>query len=303
MRSNLAAFFREPLVHFLAIGAGLFLFWYAVGDRVSPAPNRIVISPAHVERLAQVFTRTRLRPPRADELAGLVEQEIEEEVLYREALAMGLDKGDIIIRRQLCLKMDFLADDLSAVENPTDEQLRALLRQHADKFAREPRTTFAQVFLNRTERGEAAAAEARRLLGLLGGKAPPDWHQLGDPSPLPQEYEAASAAEVARLRGREFPKKLAGLPVGRWTGPVASPYGLHLVLVRKRTAGRAPALDEVRDAVVREWRAARRLELKEDLRRRLRAKYAVTVEWPDWAREAAAVTSRAGPPNGQRGPS
>jgi hypothetical protein len=303
MRSKLATLCREPLVHFLLIGAGLFTFWYAVGDRVTPPPNRIVISPAHVERLAQVFARTRLRPPRADELAGLVEQEIEEEVLYREALAMGLDRDDIIIRRQLCLKMDFLADDLSAVESPTDEQLQAFLQQHAGKFASEPLTTFAQVFVNRTQRGEAAASAAQRLLDLLNGQAPPDWHKLGDPLPLPQEYEAASEVEIARQLGREFPKKLSGLPVGRWTGPVESAYGLHLVRIRERTAARAPVLAAVHDAAVREWRAARRQELKEDLRRRLRAKYTVTVEWPDWAREAAGVTSGVGPPKGQGGPS
>jgi hypothetical protein len=303
MCCKLAAFVREPLVHFLVIGAALFVFWYAVGDRVSPQPSRIVISPAHVERLAEVFAKTRLRPPSAEELAGLVEQEIEEEVLYREALTMGLDRDDLIIRRRLCLKMDFLADDLSAAEGPTDEQLRAFLRQHAGKFGREPLTSFAQVFVNRAQRGTAAAAEAERLLMLLTGKAPPDWHKLGDPLPLPQEYEAASEAEVARTLGRTFAKGLSGLPAGRWAGPVESGYGLHLVLIRARTVGRPPALDEVRDAVVQEWRAARRQEMKEDLRRRLRAKYAVTVQWPDWAREAAAVTGRAESPKGQGGPS
>jgi hypothetical protein len=300
MWSKLAAFCREPLVHFLVIGTGLFLFWYTVGDRVSPQPNRIAISPAHVERLAQVFAKTRLRPPSPEELAGLVEQEIEEEVLYREALAMGLDQGDLIIRRRLCQKMDFLADDLSAVQNPNDEQLQAFLSRHASKFGGEPLTSFAQVFVNRAQRGQAAAAEAQRLLALLDGTAPPDWHEVGDPLPLPQEYAAVPEVEVARLFGRDFPKELARLPVGRWAGPVMSGYGLHLVLVRERTAGQPLALREVRDAVVREWQAERQQEMKEDLRRQLRAKYAVTVEWPDWAREAAAVTSG---PGGQRGPS
>jgi hypothetical protein len=287
MRSKLVAFGREPLVHFLAIGAGLFLFWYAVGDRLAPQPHRIVIAPAHVEYLAQVFSRTRLRPPTAEELAGLVEQEIEEQVLYREALAMGLDREDLIIRRRLCIKMDAVAEDRAADETPSDEQLQAFLREHPDRFAAGPLFTFSQVYLNTAQRGPSAAAEADRLLALLNGKAPADWRKLGDPLPVGGEFEAASELDVARSFGREFPRKLTGLPVGRWAGPVSSGYGLHLVCVREHSAGRPRPLDEVRDAVVREWRAARQQELRQELRRQLRAKYAVTVEWPEWAAAAA----------------
>jgi hypothetical protein len=297
VRSKLAAFFREPLVHFLAIGAGFFLLWQAFGDRLPAQRDRIVITPAQVERLADVWTKTRLRPPSAQELAGLVEQEIDEEVLYREAIAMGLDRDDLIIRRQLCVKMEFLTDDVAAVEKPTQEQLQTFLEQHHDKFGIDPLTTFRQVYINQSKRGKAALTEAERLLALLTDRTPSNWQTLGDPLPLPNEFEAASQTEVAGLFGREFPKKLSGLPVGHWAGPIASGYGLHLVLIRERTQGRVPALAEVRDAVEREWRAVRRQELKEELRRRLRARYAVVVEWPDWAGEAA-KKSGAGPHKG-----
>jgi hypothetical protein len=117
---------------------------------------------------------------------------------------------------------------------------------------------------------------------------------------LPNEYEAATEADVARLFGREFPKKLSVLPVGRWSGPVESGYGLHLVLVSKRTARRLPPLHEVRDAVLSEWRAAQRLELNADLRRQRRARFAVTVQWPDWAKESVALTAGAGANGGAR---
>jgi hypothetical protein len=117
---------------------------------------------------------------------------------------------------------------------------------------------------------------------------------------LPSEYEAAAEADVARLFGREFPKKLSELPVGRWSGPVESGYGLHLVLVRQRTAGRLPPLQEVRDAVVSEWRTAQRQELNANLRRQRRAKYAVTVQWPDWAKESVTLTAGFGAPGGTR---
>jgi hypothetical protein len=106
---------------------------------------------------------------------------------------------------------------------------------------------------------------------------------------------AAPESEVARLFGKGFPKKLSGLPVGQWAGPVESGYGLHLVLIQKRSAGRSPALKEVRDDVLREWKAARRQELKQAMRQKLLEKYAVAVEWPDWAGEAARVTGATGP--------
>jgi hypothetical protein len=300
VRSKLAEFCREPLVHFLAIGAGLFLFWHFAGDRLAPQPEHIVITPGHVERLAQQWTRTHLRPPTAEELAGLVEQEIDEEVLYREAVAMGLDRDDLVIRKRLAVKMEFLTDDLAAAANPTEEQLQTFLRQHPDKFSTESLTTFAQVYVDRSRRGDGAPAEAERLLALLNDKAAPDWKTLGDPLPLPNEYQSAALADVARLFGREFPGKLSALPVGRWGGPVESGYGLHLVLVRQRTAGRSPPLDDVRDAVLSEWRMAQREELNASFRRQRRAKYAVTVQRPDWAKEAIPASAGAAAPKEAR---
>ncbi len=289
MRSRVAEILREPLVHFLAIGAAFFFYWHFLGDRVTPQPDRIIITPGHVERIAQQWTKTHLRPPSAEELAGLVEQEIDEEVLYREAIAMGLERDDLVIRRRLAVKMEFLTEDVAAVATPTDEQLQVFLSQHPDKFNVESLTTFVQVYINRSQRGAGAAAEAERVLTLLNDKA--DAKTLGDPLPLPNEVEAATEADVARLFGREFPKKLAVLPVGQWSGPVESTYGLHLVLVRKRTAGRLPPLDEVRDAVLSEWRAAQRQELNANLRRQRRARYAVTVQWPDWAKDSVTAQS------------
>jgi hypothetical protein len=302
MRSKLAAICHEPLVHFLAIGAGFFLLWHWLGDRVASQPQRIVITPGHVERLAQQWTRTHLRPPNAEELAGLLEQEIDKEILYQEAVAMGLDRDDLVIRRRLAVKMDFLTEDVAAVATPTDEQLQTFLSQHPDKFHVESLTSFAQVYINRAQRGEGSSVEAARVLVLLRDNTPTDWQALGDPLPLSCEYEAAPDAEVARRFGREFAGKLAGLPVGHWSGPVESTYGLHLVLVRPRIAGRLPPLEEVRDAVLSEWRAARRQELNEDLRLKRRGRYSVTVQWPEWASESATVTSKSRPAQGQGGP-
>src|SRR5262249_33878740 len=187
--------------------------------------------------------------------------------------------------KRLAVKMEFLTDDLVALANPTAEQLQTFLHEHPDKFNVEALTSFAQVYINRSQRGEGAAAEAEHVLVLLNDNAGSDWQTLGDPLPLPGEYEAATEADVARLFGREFPRKLAGLRGGRGGGRGEAGGGLPLVVGGGGPGGGAPPLDEVHDAVVSEWRAAQRLELNENLRRQRRARYAVTVEWPDWAKE------------------
>jgi hypothetical protein len=296
VRCKLVGFFREPLVHFLAIGTGFFLLWHFIGDRVTAQPQHIVITPGHVERLAEQWTKTHLRPPSVEELAGLVEQEIDEEILYREAVAMGLDRDDLVIRRRLAVKMEFLTDDVATLAVPTDEQLQTFLSQHPEKFNVESLTTLAHVYINKSQRGDGAASEAERVLTQLNARTEVDWQSLGDPLPLPNEYAAATEADIAKDFGREFAKKLSGFPVGRWSGPVESTFGLHLILVRARTPKNLPPLIEVRDSVLTEWRAAQRQELTDTLRRQRRARYAVTVEWPDWAKEA--VT----PPSGHAAP-
>jgi hypothetical protein len=298
--NKLAGFWREPLVHVLAIGAGLFLLWHFIGDRRTAQPEHILITPGQIERLSQQWTKTHLRPPSARELAVLVEQEIDDEILYREAVAMGLDRNDFVIRRHLAAKMEFLTDDVAAMATPTDEQLQNFLSQHRDKFTVEPLTTFAQVYINRSQRGKAAATDAERLLALLNAEPRSDWQTLGDPLPLASEYEAASKVDIGRLFGQQFAKKLSGLPVGRWSGPVESGYGLHLVLVRKRTADRTPPLREVRDAVLTEWQAAQRQELSANLRRQRRTRYAVAVQWPGWAKESATLAAGTRAPGGSQ---
>jgi len=298
VQSKLARFLREPLVHFLTIGAGFFLYWHYLGNNLTTQPQSILITPGHVERIAQVWTKTHLRMPTAAELAGLVEQEIDEEILYRQAVAMGLDRDDLVIRRRLATKMEFLTDDLAELANPTDEELQTFLLRHPEKFNFESRTTFRQVYIDRSRRGEGARADAERLLTLLNDKGATDWQALGDPLPVRSEYQEAAASDVARDFGREFPRKLSQLPVGRWSGPLESGFGLHLVLVRAHVAGKTPPLGEVRDAVLSEWRAARRQELTMKFRQQRRAGFKVTVQWPDWASEAAAVRAAAKAPRG-----
>jgi len=267
---------REPLVHFLLLGAALFGVFALVGDRTSERTGRIVVTPAQIQHLAAGFTRVWQRPPTQRELDGLIEDYIREEVYYREALAMGLDRDDTIIRRRLRQKLEFLTEDLVQTNPPSDEDLTAFLQKNPDAFRVEPRLAFRHVYLNRDRRGKSADGDARRILAQLTSGADPD--TLGDVFLLEHDVKLSSRSEIAKLFGEKFTQKLLEIKAGRWAGPIESGYGLHLVFVRERAEGRLPGLAEVREAVQREWLAARRREVTEATYRRLRERYTVTVE-------------------------
>ena len=204
-----------------------------------------------------------------------------DEVYCREAMALGLDKDDTVIRRRLRQKMEFVSDDIAAQTEPTDADLNAYLQAHPDSFRVEPRFTFSQVYLNPEKHGENLARDTAQLLAQLnqaGGKA--DVSALGDSFLLEHTFAAAPASEVAKQFGEKFAAKLGELAPGQWQGPVESGYGVHLVLVSERTEGRLPALAEVRDAVRREWANARRLEANEKLYEAMLTRYVVTIERP-----------------------
>ena len=280
---------REPLVHFLLLGAGLFMLFSVVGDSSGTGSNSIVVSTGQVGQLVEIWTRTWQRPPTKEELEGLIEDHIREEVYYREAMAMGLDRDDTIVRRRMRQKLEFLTDDLVAAFDPTEEQLEAYFNEHPDDFRVPSRLSFQQIYFNRDRRGEQAMRDAESLLTRLdGASSDVDTAALGDSLMLPGDYDLVSEDEVARRLGNEFAAALAELQVGRWSGPVESGYGLHLVLIRERQPAFLPALAEVREEVEREWKVARRKEVAEAFYQGLRERYSVIVE-----RESAAGESGA----------
>jgi len=272
---------REPLLHFLVLGAGLFLLSGVAGERAEERPDEIVVSAAKIEHLAQLFERTWRRPPTRDELDGLIEDHIREEILYREALALGLDEDDTVIRRRLRQKMEFVAQDLARPEPADDPALQAYLEAHPERFTLPGRLTFTQVFLDRERRGADLEADAARLLEQLNaGKVAVEAAALGDPSLLEPAYDDASTTDVARLFGPDFAERIDELPLGRWAGPVPSPYGWHLVRIDGRTPPMLPPLERVRAEVAREVEAERAAKARDALIARLRERYDVIVERP-----------------------
>jgi hypothetical protein len=241
--------FREPLVHFLLLGAALFGAYYWMSGPDAERDDRITVTQAKIESLAVGFTRTWQRPPTAAELEGLIRDYVREEIAAREALAMGLDKDDTIIRRRLRQKLEFVAEDLSTLAEPTEDDLHAFLTAHPDKFGVHRRYTF---------RVEPQA----------------------DLVMLQRDFDGVTAQHAAKHLGNNFASKLDQLRIGQWQGPIESGYGPCQVIVTARTEGRAPALDEVRDDVRREWASARRSEAAEKFYRVLLERYDVTIEQP-----------------------
>ena len=272
---------HEPLLHFLLLGAAIFAAYHFIAGRSADEPGKIVITGGQVAALELGFTRARNRPPTREELEGLIRDRVQEEVYFREAIALGLDKDDTIVRRRLRQKMEFITDDVAALAEPTDDKLAGYLKAHSDVFRVERRFTFSHVYLNPERRGENLTRDAGQLLTQLqqaGDKS--DTSELGDAFLLGYQFQSLPASEVVKLFGEKFAAKLGDVSPGQWQGPVESGYGAHLVLVSERTEGRVPALEEVRDAVRNEWASNQKKEANEKYYQELLKRYVVTIERP-----------------------
>ena len=268
------------MLHFLVLGAALFGLFSMVGKKDAEAPTKVVVSASRVATLTDRFARTWRRPPTEQELQGLVEDYIRDEIFYREGRAAGLDRDDVVIRRRVRQKMEFLAEDMAAAE-PSDGQLAAYLASNPEQFRTEDRLTFRQVFLSATRRGSALDGDAREIAKTLAGTSAPVYPAaIGDPFLLGEEFREMSQGDVARMFGEGFAKQLSAVEPGHWQGPIPSCFGAHFVFVDERAKGSLPPLDTVRDAVQREWLNARRIEAEEKLYRTLRDRYQIVVETP-----------------------
>jgi len=275
----LKSFLREPLIHFLLIGAAFFFIFAVFDDPAGPQSSRIVITNGQIEYLKASFARTRQNSPTEQELQRLIDGYVREEILYREALALGLDKNDSVIRRRLRQKLELMSDDLAGITIPTEDQLQQFLETNSDKFRIEPQIAFRHVFLDIAQRGISADDDAVNLLEVLtnaGNK--PDPGTLGDRLMLPKSFNLTPVSEIAKLFGKSFSIELNNITPSKWTGPVQSGYGLHLILVTENVAGRLPRLDEIRETIEWEWTAAHRTELKETIYNELRGRYTVVFE-------------------------
>jgi hypothetical protein len=273
-------FLKEPLLHFLLLGVALFILFGWVGnDPDGPVDERteIVVTMGRINSLGATFEKVWQRPPSPEELTGLVNDFIREEIMYREALAMGLDQDDTIVRRRMRQKIEFLSDDVANLIEPSEEELQAFLDTHPERFEEDDRYSFQQVYFDLHGRGESALDDARAALSSLrAGELGPE--DLGDSLMIELQFEDLRETDIKRTFGGEFLQAIETVPKGSWQGPVASGYGLHLVLVDHRVDGFVPLLAEIRDTVFREWSVEKRKEFTEAFYARLRERYIVTIE-------------------------
>ena len=282
IRQILLRFLRDPLFHFLVLGAALFMVYSAVNGTAGAPAGRIVVDETQALRLADQFQRTWMRLPTRQELQGLAEDFVKEEILYREAQALGLDQDDLIIRRRLRQKMEFLNADLVEQQAPTEVQLRAYFDANQDRFRRPDRFSFQQIYFNPDKRsGDVKQTAVELLVDLNTDPAlAADPNSLGDATMLPAQLDGVTQREVNNTFGGGFAKDIEDLPLGQWSGPYESSYGLHLVRITTREAGDLPAVAEIRPVLEREWRTERRKAANERFYESLRARYNIEIRLP-----------------------
>ena len=268
---------REPLVHFLLIGSLLFVIHGAWERPNQPGTKRIDLTLDDLRQLQMGFAAQWERQPTPEELSGLVENRVREEVLYREALAMGLDKDDDIVKRRMAQKMQFLAEDVANAHEPTTAELKTWFQRNGDKFALPGRITFRHLYFSPDQRGRRAHDDAagvlNRIAGQLDGSKPAA--ALADSFMFQDYYADRSPEQVAKDFGSQFAQAVFKLKPGSWEGPVESGYGWHLVFVDSFTPGRIPAFEEVEADVKAAWIADQQEQAWRKAYQAMRAKYAV----------------------------
>jgi hypothetical protein len=265
---------REPLLHFLLLGLALLAAERWVGS--TAGPREIVVSEDLRNGLRADHLRRTGQWPTLEEEEALIARHVDDEVLYREALALGLDRGDVIVRRRLVQKMEFLVEEEEALAEPADRDLESFLTARSESYREPERVSLRHVFVASDRHGDEAARLAGEIRdSLIAGGDP---NGLGDPFLRGREFTLRSRAELAAVFGPAFAAEAMRLPAGSWSAPIRSSYGLHLVRLTDRRPARLPGLDEIREAVRRDWLEQQRAEANRRSLARLRERYDVRIE-------------------------
>jgi hypothetical protein len=273
-------FWRQPLVHFLLLGALLFgLHGVVQGAAVPAAAPTLTLDGPTLDQLRSDWQRQWRREPIATEWQTLVDQALRDQVLYQEALALGLDQNDLIIRRRLIQKMEFLMEGGVDLAEPQEADLQAYLEAHADRYQLPPRFSFDQIYFSGDQRGDRADGAARQLLARLQSQprlAQP-LEKLGDRTLLPPTYTLATPQQLAHSLGATFAEQVAGITQLGWQGPFTSVYGSHLLRVTDLQPGHPATLAEVRSEVQRDWQRDRQAQQGAANYQRLRDRYRLII--------------------------
>ena len=270
----------EPLVHFFVVGALVFgAYWLFKPPPTVVDDKRIEISANDIRQIALGWVSQGRLPPTQEQLRNLIDQKIAEEVLFREGLALGLDRNDEIVKRRVAQKMDFLAADIAAMDEPGKAGLEQWFVKHSDRFALPPRVSFRHLYYSPDKRGDAARSDAVAALNALGSKAAgaPGAEAAADPFMLRSTYSSSTPDQMVKEFGPAFTTELFKLEPGGWRGPVKSGFGWHLVWVDALEPGRTPNFEEIQADVRSAWTDDRYAEIKRQALAEMSALYTVVV--------------------------
>ncbi len=280
-RAAIGRWLREPLVEFLLVGLLIFAGYQWLDQKTgrSDPQERIEFTPDDISQIRLAWLAQGREDPSPEELQHLVDARVREEILYREALALGLDQDDTIVRRRMAQKMEFLFEDVAALRDPTTEELEAWFDAHAGDFTLPARATFRHLYFSPDLRGVRAREDAVGVLAKLAGQ-PVDAAEsatLGDPFMFQAYYADRSFDEIARNFGPGFAAALFEIAPGAWSGPIESGYGSHVVWVDDVTPARVPALASIEADVRRGWIEEQRTGIRQRAFEAMRARYEVVL--------------------------
>jgi len=275
---NMPKLFREPLLHFIILGALLFIGHGLWAQHVAKSDYTIRVSPAEIQRQAQIFATENRREPNDEDIEALLFAHVEEQVLMREAERLGLGEDDTIIRRRLAQKMRFIVSDVGAPDVPKEAELKAWFEENKSDFLQAEQRSFRHIYFSPSSRDKVEDDARNALAQILLKNPPSNWETLGDPFMLSREVKAEDTVQITRNYGRDFAKAVFALEPNKWQGPVESALGLHLVYIDEVTPQSTPTFDQARLDIENTWQeqAARNANQKrlEDLLK----KYKVVVE-------------------------
>ena len=300
---------REPLLHFLLLGLVLFAAYSYIqrGRGGVESSRQIVLSLNELQQMDMFFVSQWHRQPTPAEFQAMVEDKVREEVLYREALAMGLDKDDTIVKRRMAQKMQFLAEDVAAAHEPSTAELKAWFAKNSNNFALPSRYSFRHLYFSPDKRGNNTRQDAAKALANISGQ-PEDSAGAASVADkfMFQDYYGDQATEaIAKEFGPQFAVAIEKLKPGSWQGPIESGYGWHLVFVGTVVAGRIPAFEETEPDVKTAWLGEQKRQAWQKAYQEMRAKYAVLLPAPsdnDAAQVPAATPQKQIPSASGEGP-
>jgi peptidyl-prolyl cis-trans isomerase C len=272
---------REPLVHFLLIGAGIYgLYGIYAGGEVDDNERTVTVSAGDIQAMANQWTRMWSRPPTEEELGGIVRDHVRTQILFREALAMGLDVGDVVIERRLAQKVELLAQGLITPAEPTDEVLQTWHTDNPSQFKQPDLYTITHIFFDPDKREDATLADAEAARDKLNAldELPANYDEYGDRFMLQNYYSMRSELELRKMFGTGFVEQITGLEPGRWHGPVLSGYGPHLVMINSVLLTPQPAYIDIKKRLTEEWMAGQIDEMSERFVDELISRYEILVE-------------------------